>query len=307
MLVSLSKSQQGAIVRTIYKLDRQNRKDDVNKAYELLAEVPELSAHIKIAIEALGRENAGAAKRAKATENTTNAAQLSDPPAGCPSTGTPRDGPTAAAPLDIQHGAPFQPPAFGEEVLEQGAFGWCSACSVAAGASSSLLAKYGIYVDAKSMFNQFLMHFVPPKAFWPDQYARQLGAIRLKKPGMVFDAWVDVQELPTKPTPFEAAARRVHQCAGFRSVVVVANVDAEGHSHAMTAIRWSRDNSIMCLNSWGVDAKETIKAIQKIDFVRGYFVDVHISRAWHPEGAQGSRTVCDGEPGVLPLWKELFP
>ena len=158
-----------------------------------------------------------------------------------------------------------------------------------------MLAKYGIDVDPSQLSNSCLAHFVPPKSFWPDQYARQLGPVRIRQLSFVFDVWFDVKELAGG---FEAVCSRVWKCAGFRPIIIVAKMRCGPHeNHAMTALRWrTGGDKTVCCNSWGT--KNVLVSVSKQDFVTAYFVEANVTRSWVPD-SNGTLTVFTQEPKLM--------
>ena len=73
---------------------------------------------------------------------------------------------------------------------------------------------------------------------------------------------------------YDDACMLIEMFAGYMVVVVVAQLDVEGHSlHSLAGVRCMKhDKSIQCLNSWGNNNSPYL-AVDRAMFKRAYLID----------------------------------
>ena len=73
---------------------------------------------------------------------------------------------------------------------------------------------------------------------------------------------------------YDDACKIIDMFAGYMTVLVVAQLDVEGHSlHSLAGVRYMKhDKSIQCLNSWGCNNIPFLAVHRKM-FTRAYLID----------------------------------
>ena len=285
----LSDKERAGLVRTLNRLTESGNAAILEAAYLRLATVPGLEEHVRGAV---AQKSALVYNTQKDTSEKMCGAkrQLEEPPSKPLSDSAP-----------AQIGVHLDPePLPGlihldREVLDQGAFGWCSFYALATSVSGALFAKYNVHVEPQALFDQWLGSSVFEKSMWPDDAAVRIGCFRIKKATAVHEVRAHVTVIDS----FKAAAEYIWWSGGVRRVIVVAEV--KGHNHTMVGLRWCSNGDLLCLNSWGGDAHPSV-LVRETTFVRGYLVDVEILRTWTPLGGHGSRTVEVAPPPVSMGW-----
>lgn len=279
-LQKLSPKAKTALAGLCSKMQQQEeREEHLAQAYRQIGCVPELLEYVQKVV----RENAEKAAGERVDKN-----EIARDAGESPSS---------------QQAPTFERRGFGHlpaEQLDQGQFGWCSFFALAVAASGALLAKYKIFVEPQRLLDSWLGDDVPDKSAWPDDAARQVCGFKVKKPNRIYEMSVHTMALED----FQKTARLVWRAAGFKLVVLVMKMPS-GRSHSVVALRWCEDGSLLCQNSWGED--EPLLTVQTQSFLKAYFVDVCVDRAWGPTGPDGSRTDTCQAPAQSPLWKELRP
>jgi hypothetical protein len=279
-LRQLSPQAKAALARVISTMQQQEgREEHIAQAYRHIGCVPELLEYVQKVV----RENVEKAA-GKGVDKDEIARHEGEPPG------------SVQAPALDRRGFRHLP----TEQLDQGEFGWCSFFALAVTTSGALLAKYKLFVEPQRLLDSWLGDAVPDKSAWPDFAARQVSGFKVKKPNRIYEVSVHATTLED----FQTTARLVWRSAGFKLVVLVVNMPSGGN-HSVVALRWCEDNSLLCQNSWGGD--EPLLTVQKQTFVKAYFVDVSVDRAWGPNGANGSRTDTCQVPEQSLMWKELRP
>ncbi|CAK0883060.1 unnamed protein product [Prorocentrum cordatum] len=203
-----------------------------------------------------------------------------------------------------QHSSAEGPRPIGNEVLDQGAWSSCSAHACAAAASSALAAKYGVWVDARRLADQFMDRGCL-SAQWPGHLLARVGALRLLVRERVFTCLFAARATSS----FSEASWSVCRAAGWRLVVVVAkwgapNSQGRAPTHSLLARRWgAAETGIRCINSRGEAAPYPL--VRETDFERAYFVVARISDCAVP--GQKGKEMPAPVPPMLADWARLIP
>ena len=186
-------------------------------------------------------------------------------------------------------------------VLDQGKFGLRSEFALATCAAHSLQCKYGLLLSDETLLDKWHNNSIPPKAMWPDECAGFIGEFRHQWPTAIHSISLILHPAGN----WKHFCDMVHAFAGFRCAVVVASIGPpeDRSNHSMSAIHWNQcDGNLVCQNSWGCNLSPFVE-IHSSDFVRGWVVEVVISRQaaknWTTPGEAGVATItCVCSPSV---------
>lgn len=137
---------------------------------------------------------------------------------------------------------------------------------------------------------------------WPHELARILGTFIVQ----ARTAEIHIRIVANLVDSFYSAGKQVHTSTCCAHVVFVSKWPLLSHSertHAIIATRWTRDRSLICTNSHGIDIP--FPRVTEIDFINAVWLGVIVERYMVPlaQGARPEETVVR----VDPEWDFIAP
>ena len=166
--------------------------------------------------------------------------------------------------------------------------------------------KFNIFVEADRLISIWHNIFLADGGKWPEDYCRQLGQFTVATTSKI----LTFRMVCSRTSDFDLVVRQVSKSAGYRQVLIVADLSIQDGQagihriHSMVGVHWNQDDTIACLNSWGVDSKPII-AINKNALKHGYFVDAVIDKI--REASSKGDAVNAAIPSPSGEWRAIFP